>query len=101
MTSPGIHCPSSQKAVLDGVEEQAQGWGHTRGEKSPNKSAWPSPSANWLIGSLDSHSQKPEIVISGFKRAGIFDALSSGQSKLLLYYNWCIFIHYLYCVTNV
>ena len=33
--------------------------------KSPNESAWPSPSANWHIGSLDSLSQKPEIVING------------------------------------
>ena len=42
-------------------------------------------SANWLIhvGSLDSLSQKSEIVINGFKKAGIFDALSSdGQYKL-------------------
>ena len=34
-------------------------------------------SANWLIGSLASLSQKPEIVINGFKKAVIFDALSS------------------------
>ena len=76
MTSPGIHCPS-REAVLDEDEEQMQEWGHTGGEKSPNISAWLSPSANWLIGSLDSLSQKPEIVINGFKKAGIFDALSS------------------------
>ena len=32
-------------------------------------------SANWLIGTLDTLSQKPEIVINGFKKAGILDAL--------------------------
>ena len=36
-------------------------------------------SVNWLIGTLDSHtlSQKPEIVINGFRKAGILDALKS------------------------
>ena len=34
-------------------------------------------SANWLIGSLDSLYQKAEIVINGFKKAGILDALNT------------------------
>ena len=33
--------------------------------------------ANWLIGTLDTLSQKPEIVINGFRKAGILDALKS------------------------
>lgn len=34
-------------------------------------------SANWLIGTLDTLSQKSEIVINGFRKAGILDALKS------------------------
>ena len=34
-------------------------------------------SANWLIGTLDTLSQKPEIVINGFRKSGILDALKS------------------------
>ena len=33
-------------------------------------------SANWLMASMNSLAQKPEIVINGFKKAGILDALS-------------------------
>ena len=34
-------------------------------------------SANWLIGALDSLSQKPEIVINGFRKDAIIDALKA------------------------
>ena len=34
-------------------------------------------SANWLIAVLDTLSQKPEIIINGFKKAGILDTLKS------------------------
>ena len=34
-------------------------------------------SANWLIGTLDTLSQKPDIVITCFRKAGILDALKS------------------------
>ena len=36
-------------------------------------------SANWLIGALESLSKKPEIVLNGFRMAGIVDALKSDE----------------------
>ena len=36
-------------------------------------------SANWLIGALESLSKKPEIVLNGFRKAGIVDALKSDE----------------------
>ena len=34
-------------------------------------------SANWLIETLDTLSQKPEIVINGFRKSGILDTLNT------------------------
>ena len=34
-------------------------------------------SANWLIGALDVPSQKSEIVMNGFRKAGLVDALKA------------------------
>ena len=35
--------------------------------------------ANWLIGAMDFLSQKPEIVINGFRKVGIVDALKADE----------------------
>ena len=84
---------SVNKPLKDEMKQRFQGWYAEEVQKQlesgvaiqdvkiNTRTSTPKPkSANWLMGSLASLAQKPEIILNRFRKAGILDTLTiSGQ----------------------